>query len=148
MVPQRLHLDLRLLRQPFRVHELHEAARAVAALLHLAAVGIEDAVAEVRRAVVRLLHHQDLVAADAAVAVCDFFQLNGIKRERLAGEVQHDKIVARAMHLGERELHAALRTQAAMRSIDASSSSGLIGSERTVRASFSATGRDELFNPL
>ena len=34
--------------RPAAVHELHEAARAVAALLHLAAVGVEDAVAEIR----------------------------------------------------------------------------------------------------
>ena len=45
---QRLDADLALLRQALAVHELHEAARAVAALLDLAAVGVEDAVAEVR----------------------------------------------------------------------------------------------------
>ena len=45
--PSVSHLDLRLPGQPAGMHELHEAARAVAALLHLAAVGVEDAVAEV-----------------------------------------------------------------------------------------------------
>jgi hypothetical protein len=49
------------------VHELHEAARTVAALLHLAAIGVEDAVAEVRG--LRFFDDQDLVAAHAKVAV-------------------------------------------------------------------------------
>ncbi len=44
---QRLDADLGLVRQPFVVHETHEAARAVAALLDFAAVGVPDAVAEV-----------------------------------------------------------------------------------------------------
>ena len=51
------------------MHELDEAARAVAALLDLAAVGIEDAVAEIRARRLRLLDHQDLVAAHAEMAV-------------------------------------------------------------------------------
>jgi hypothetical protein len=57
------------------VHELDEAARAVAALLHLAAVGVEDAVAEIGRRVPRPLDHQDLVATDAEVPVGDAAQL-------------------------------------------------------------------------
>ena len=59
------------------VHELHEAARAVAALLDLAAVGVEDAVAEVD-ARPRGLDHQDLVAAHAEMAVGDALQLGAI----------------------------------------------------------------------
>src|SRR2546421_9202153 len=44
---ERLHAQLALGAQALAVHELHEAARTVAALLDLAAVGVEDAVAKV-----------------------------------------------------------------------------------------------------
>ena len=53
------------------MHELDEAACAIAALLHLAAVGVEDAVAKIRAGRLRALDDQDLVAAHAAVAVRD-----------------------------------------------------------------------------
>ena len=42
------HRDLVLVRQALVAHEAGEAARPVAALLHLGAVGVEDAVVEVR----------------------------------------------------------------------------------------------------
>jgi hypothetical protein len=126
------------------VHELHEAARAVAALLDLAAVGVEDAVAEVRVRAARALDHQDLVAADAEVAIGDFADLLSGKRKRLIRAIDDDEVVPRPLHLGEGELHA-LRdscTQAKMRSIAASSSSGLMGSESTLFAAASLAGRD------
>ena len=49
--------------------ELHEAARAVAALLDLAAVGVEDPVAEIGVGARRALDDEDLVAAHAEAAV-------------------------------------------------------------------------------
>jgi hypothetical protein len=64
-----LDADLVLAGQAPGVRELHEAARAVAALLDLAAVGVDDAVAEVVGGVARLFHHQQLVAADAEMPV-------------------------------------------------------------------------------
>ena len=60
---------------PLIVHEAHEAARAVAALLDLAAVGVEDAVAEIRFGVLGGFHQQDLVAAHAEMAVGQQAQL-------------------------------------------------------------------------
>jgi hypothetical protein len=68
---QGLHADFALVGEPALVHELHEAARAVAALLDLPAVGVEDAVAKVDPRLGRRFDDQDLVAADAAVAVGD-----------------------------------------------------------------------------
>src|SRR6185436_14132304 len=61
---ERAHAQLALGGEALAVDELHETARAVAALLDLAAVGVEDAVAEVAVAAARL-DHQNLVAADA-----------------------------------------------------------------------------------
>ena len=124
------------------MHELHEAARAVAALLHFTAVGVEDAVAEIGFAVVRRLDDQDLVAAHAAMAIGEMFQLGWTQGESFTGAIQDHEIVTRSLHLGERQLHAALRTQAAIRSIDASSSSGWMGRDRTVLETFSETGRE------
>ncbi len=85
--------------------ELHEAARAVAALLDLAAVGVEDPVAEVGRGVARLLDHQNLIAADAAVPLGDSPQLLARQGKGFLRKVENDKIVARAVHFGESQLH-------------------------------------------
>ena len=62
---RRLDADPRRLRVPVVAHELDEAARAVAALLDLAAVGVEDPVAEVDVGARRPLDDEDLIAADA-----------------------------------------------------------------------------------
>ncbi len=87
-------------------HEAREAARAVAALLDLAAVGVEDAVAEIVTRVARPLHQQHLVAADAEVAVGEGACLRGREVDRLAHAVQHDEVVALALHLREADPHA------------------------------------------
>jgi hypothetical protein len=87
------------------VHELHAATRAVAALLHLAAVGVEDTVTKVRAGDARPLQHQDLVAAHAEVAIRDASQLLAGKGKRLLRGVDDDEVVARAVHLGECKLH-------------------------------------------
>jgi hypothetical protein len=90
------------LRREARVaHEAREAARAVAALLDLAAVGVPDAVAEIVAFLPGLLHHQQLVAADAEMAVGDAPYLLGREAHGLAHAVEHDEVVALALHLGE-----------------------------------------------
>ncbi len=82
-------------------HELDEAARAVAALLDLAAVGVEDPVAEVDVGPGRRLDHQHLVAADAEAPVGEAAQLVAREIHALAHAVEHDEVVAEAVHLGE-----------------------------------------------
>ena len=64
----RLHAQLALVGQALVADEDDEAARTVAALLDLAAVGVEDPVAEVRVAS-RALDQQHLVAAHAEAAI-------------------------------------------------------------------------------
>src|SRR2546425_1266887 len=76
---QRLDADLALVRELPQMDEAHEAARAIAALLDLSAVGIEDAVAKVGRWARGLLHDEDLVAPDAEMPVGDFLELRGIE---------------------------------------------------------------------
>ena len=70
-------------------------------MLHLAAIGVENAVAKVRVRALRALEHQHLVAADAEMPVREAPQLLTLQAERLARGVEHDEIVARALHLGE-----------------------------------------------
>jgi hypothetical protein len=96
-----LDADLALAGEPLVEDEASEAARAVAALLDLAAVGIEDAVAEIVRGIARSLDQQDLVAADAAMAVGDAAGAPGREVDLLAYAVEHHEIVALAVHLGE-----------------------------------------------
>ncbi len=71
MMPPRVSTRIaRLVGQAAVADELHEAARAVAALLDLAAVGVENPVAKIdvgRASAVSTTQH--LVAADAEVAV-------------------------------------------------------------------------------
>ena len=66
---QRFDADRVLVRQPLVAHEVHEAARAVAALFDLAAVAVEDAVAKVDVACARRLDDQDLVGTDAEAPI-------------------------------------------------------------------------------
>ena len=87
------------------MHEAHEAARAVAALFDLAAVGVEDAVAEIDVGARGGLDHQQLVAADAEVAVGDRLHARRAQVDRRAGGVDDDEVVAEAVHLGEAQFH-------------------------------------------
>src|SRR5581483_676167 len=82
-------------------HELYEAPGAIAALLDLAAIGIEDAVAKIGIGRDRALDQQHLVAAHAETAVGDASDGRGIEVDHLAHAVDDDKIVAEALHLGE-----------------------------------------------
>jgi hypothetical protein len=101
-------LDAVLVGQAAVADEAHEAARAVAALLHLAAVGVVDHVFEVDARRRRGPHRQDLVGADAEVAVRQLPVLRFAQMEQAAGFVEHDEVVAGALHLGEAHLHAGL----------------------------------------
>jgi hypothetical protein len=92
------------------VHEADETARTVAALLDLAAVGVEDAITEIAlrgSGSGRLLDQQDLVAADAEMAIRKLPQALGTKVEALAHAVEDDEIVAQSVHFGKAEFHEA-----------------------------------------
>src|SRR5204862_2153343 len=97
--------DLVLVRQAPVAHETREATRAVAALLHLFAIGVVDPIAEIGAVLRRPFDHEDLVATDAEVAVreaADFFRC---EREWVTDGVEDDEIVAGSVHLRERNLH-------------------------------------------
>jgi hypothetical protein len=81
------------------------AARAIAALPRSAAVGVPDAVAGDGAGTARRFDGEDLVAADAGVAIGQRAAQCGIGCIDAVAQVEHDEVVAGAMHLGE--LHVA-----------------------------------------
>ncbi len=93
------------LRQAPVAHEAHEAARAIAALLDLAAVGVVDHVFEIDALARRGPHRKHLVGAHAEVAVRQEAVLAGRQVQPCAGLVEHDEVVAGALHLGETDTH-------------------------------------------
>src|SRR5262249_4486658 len=102
---QGLDADFGLLREALVVDEPDEAARAVAALLDLTAVGVPDAVAEIRVGALRSLDEKNLVAADAEVPVREPSRALRAYVKGSADAVEHDEVVARPLHLGEFEAH-------------------------------------------
>ena len=93
--------------------EFGDAARPVAALLDLAAVGIEDAVVDRGARPGRRLQHQRLVEADAGVAVGQPSPGGGVGQGRRVRRIHDDEVVAESVHLGEVEAHAERKHTAA-----------------------------------
>src|SRR3546814_12727127 len=93
--------DRRLARQPAFSHEARKRARTVAALPDLTAIGIEDAIVEVDIRTRRCLDDENLVAADAETPVTEPCQQRRLRIKTTRSRIDHDKIIAGAMHLGE-----------------------------------------------
>ena len=93
------------------MNETYEAARAVAALLDLAAIGIEDAVAKIDARLAGRVDQQNLVAADAEMTVGQIAQLLRGQRNLLADAVEDNEIVAQTVHFREFEFHCLLRVK-------------------------------------
>ena len=89
------------------VQERGNATRAVAALLDLVAVGVENPVEHRRRGAPRPLQHQRLVKADAGAPIRETAQQLGPQHRLVGGRIEHDKIVAHPVHLREIDAHCA-----------------------------------------
>ena len=81
------------------------AARAVAAVSDLAAVGIEDPIAGRDAVTLRRLEQEDLIAADAEPPIGQPAHLCGVDIDGMGQTIQQHEVVAEAVHLGERDLH-------------------------------------------
>ena len=86
------------------VREARDAARAVAAHLRLAAVGIEKPHAKIRRR--RGLHQHDAIGADPGAPRHDLRQPGAVvRRKHLLPVVHQQEVVGRAMHFAKRYFH-------------------------------------------
>ena len=92
------------------MQERREASNSIAALLHFAAIGIEDAVVDIGAGAARGLQNHGLVETDALVAVRKLAPLRGGRQAAVAWRFKYDDVVASAMHFGELELHGAKNT--------------------------------------
>ena len=82
-------------------HEPGEAARTIAALLDFTAVGVVDAIAKINIGIPGRFDHEHLVTADAAATVSELADMGCAQLTALADQVEHDKVIAEAVHLGE-----------------------------------------------
>ena len=101
--------------EPPIAHETRKAPRSVTALLHLIAIGIEDAIDEVDVGRIGRLDHQNLIGADTEMPIGKQTLLRRAQGERLTGCVEHPTIVARAMHLGKPQFHGVIIAQRTLR---------------------------------
>ena len=97
--------NFRLVGQPLLMNKTHEAARTIPALFDLAAVGIENTIAEIDIRTGCLLNQQELIATYAKMAIGEEPDLLRRERNHLADPIDHDKIVAEAVHLGKADFH-------------------------------------------
>ena len=88
-------------RELLLMDEFDETARAVAAVLDLAAIGVENPVAKIRLGVRGRVDQQYLIAANAELAVSEGPGAFGGHVDGLAHPVQDHEIVAGAMHFCE-----------------------------------------------
>ena len=93
--------------QPLEAHETGETAGTVAALLHLAAIGIEDAVVKVKLGIIGRLHQQQLVEADAEVAIRQLLDDLIAEKHLLGDAIHHHEVVPQPVHLGKIYQHRA-----------------------------------------
>ncbi len=93
-------------RLPAQMQQPDRAARAIAALFGLAAVGVENAVGGGGLAAARRAEHHRLVEADAAIPVGEGAPLRH-RGQRTRRRIEQQEIIAEAVHLGELKRHAA-----------------------------------------
>ena len=100
---QCFHFDRALLRDAMVVDIFGETADAVAAHLHLAAVGVVDLHFEVGD--LRGMHRQQLIRANAETAVAKPLGHGFEILDVVLQTIEKDEIVARPMHLGKLQFH-------------------------------------------
>ena len=105
-VSAQVERNLRLLKD--RTLPRRERLQALLFLFHFAAVGVVDPVTEIHAGRLRSFNHQHLVRADAEAPVRQELPLRGREIDALIDGVDHDEVVARAVHFGEFEFHIAV----------------------------------------
>src|SRR6185437_12240163 len=90
--------------EPAAREERADAAGTIAALLHLHAIGVEDAVVHGGVGSPGRLQDERLVEPDAGVAVREAADERAVERGA-GGGIEHGEVVAEPVHLGELEAH-------------------------------------------
>jgi hypothetical protein len=84
-----------------------KAACAVAALLHFATIGIENAITKLGRRDGRPLNQQQLVTANTKMPVRNQAYLLRAQLNVLVNGVDNDEVIAKTVHFGKFDLHEA-----------------------------------------
>ena len=74
-------------------------------MFYFAAIRVEDAVTEIHALALGRLDQQQLVKADAKMAVAQLADGLGGKLQFLAYAIEHDEVVSKALHLGKGQIH-------------------------------------------
>ena len=90
---------------PRAAQQLSDAARAVATLLDLAAIGVVDAIENLCAGATRRCQHQRLIEADAGMPIRQCTQLRCVRDRALVRRIEDDEVVAEAMHFREVQSH-------------------------------------------
>jgi len=94
--------------QALFMHIAHETARAIAALLHFAAIGVVDDVFKIDAVMRWRPYAQNLVRAHPPMAIGQVAVMGRRQRQAVLGFVEHHKVIARAVHFGETDAHGAI----------------------------------------
>jgi hypothetical protein len=89
------------------IDERSDAACAIATLLHLAPIGVEDAVIGESSLAARRFDDERLVETNPGVAGRELAPLLDTGKRAVARRIEHDEVVAEAVHFRELELHEA-----------------------------------------
>jgi hypothetical protein len=95
-------------RESALAHKARKTTRAIAALLHLGAICIKNAIAKIDIGGFWRLYHQQLVKPHAEMTVGELADLLWSQPQALADQINHHEIVAEAVHLGELQTHCGL----------------------------------------
>ncbi len=102
---RRLYRDAPGVGQTLVTHKAGKTARAVAALFHLAPVGVENPVAELRIVPLRAFHQQQLVKAYAQPSVGKLTDLGRAQVDGLVDGIDDHEVIAQAVHFAEGQFH-------------------------------------------
>jgi hypothetical protein len=100
-----IHCDSAGWRKTAAMEQGGDTARTVSALLDLGTIGVEYSVEHDSVGSPGRLEHQRLVESNACMPIREVSQLVGGRHGLPGGRIEHDKVVAHAMHLREIEAH-------------------------------------------
>jgi hypothetical protein len=84
---------------------VRKATRSIAAVLDLAAIGVEDAVIKIHRAGARRFDEQYLITAHTEAPIGEHAHLSHTERNRSGRGIDDDKVVAQSVHFGKFKMH-------------------------------------------